>query len=155
MADVFQGKFCGECHGKVAFSVLSGCERCHTKLALPPNRAKPELIGTITLARSGIIDTTTRAPGDTVARAPGGVSVASLPAARFPHWVHRIRYACKACHMELFEPKAGANRITMSDINKGQFCGACHDGKSAFRAGFGTCDRCHVPAAPAASPVGR
>ena len=151
MGDIFQGKFCAECHGKVAYPVMTGCERCHTKLKLPPNRAKAEFIGTITLAR---------VKGDSLSKSPegnaAGVDMTKFPRARFPHWVHRSRYRCKSCHMELFEPKAGANEVTMKMISAGQKCGACHDGKTAFAAGFGQCDRCHVPdkVAPPPAPSG-
>ena len=31
MAAIFEGKYCGECHGKVAFAVETGCPRCHRK----------------------------------------------------------------------------------------------------------------------------
>jgi c(7)-type cytochrome triheme protein len=61
----------------------------------------------------------------------------------FPHWIHRIRYKCYACHPALFEMKAGANPITMDAIKTGKFCGACHDGKTAWGVGFDTCNRCH------------
>jgi c(7)-type cytochrome triheme protein len=143
MGDVFMGRFCGECHGKVSFPVMTGCERCHVRLPMPPNRANPDLIGTITLVRS---DSAASGVADGNA---AGVTTAALPAAQFPHWVHRSRYLCKSCHMELFVPKAGANRITMKLITSGQACGACHNGKTAFAAGFGACDRCHMPTPPA------
>lgn len=32
MADVFAGKFCGKCHGKVAFDVATACPRCHVQM---------------------------------------------------------------------------------------------------------------------------
>jgi c(7)-type cytochrome triheme protein len=185
MGDVFQGKYCGECHGKVAFPVLTGCERCHTKLPpMPAGRAKPDLIGTITLARvdrssGAAAEAPESAPGtptgaptptdastavdstaapDTAAAQPEAPAntrsfvTASLPPAQFPHWVHRIRYRCKTCHMQIFEPRQGANRITMADIGAGQACGVCHDGQTAFASGFGECERCHVaPTPPAAA----
>lgn len=66
------------------------------------------------------------------------------PPALFPHWFHRIRYKCYACHPEVFEMKAGANAITMDAIREGKFCGACHNGKVAWEVGFDTCNRCHV-----------
>jgi c(7)-type cytochrome triheme protein len=141
MADVLQGKFCGECHGKVSFPVVTGCERCHTRLAMPPNRAPADLIGTIQLARAK----GDSVHGGTVEGNAAGVRTEELPRAQFPHWVHRSRYLCKACHMELFVPRQGANVVTMKLIASGQACGACHDGKAAFAAGFGYCDRCHVP----------
>ena len=31
MASILEGKYCGECHGKVAFEVATGCPRCHGK----------------------------------------------------------------------------------------------------------------------------
>ena len=68
-----------------------------------------------------------------------------LPPAVFPHWVHRVRFTCKTCHMDLFEPEAGANEITMADISAGRSCGTCHNGRVAFDAGFGSCQRCHQP----------
>lgn len=138
MADIFQGKYCAECHGRVSFPVLTGCERCHVRTVMPPDRAQAELLGTLQLTR--------------VASVPGEkprATVQELPPATFPHWVHRIRYRCKACHMGLFEPKNGANLITMKDISDGKACGRCHDGVSAFKAGFGSCERCHIPAPPA------
>src|SRR5215471_7453156 len=40
-----------------------------------------------------------------------------IPAATFPHWVHRMQYTCYACHDAPFKMKAGANAITMEDIS--------------------------------------
>jgi c(7)-type cytochrome triheme protein len=66
------------------------------------------------------------------------------PPAVFPHWVHRVRYKCYACHSAVFEMKAGANPVTMDAIAAGQYCGACHDGKTAWGVGFDTCAWCHI-----------
>ena len=148
MADILLGKYCAECHGKVSYPVVTACERCHTRLTtMPPNRAPNELLGTITLARAKP-DSGAVIEGN----ATGGISD-DLPRAVFPHWVHRSRYRCKACHMEVFEPRAGANRITMTDIAEGRRCGVCHDGRTAFAAQFGSCDRCHVPPPAVAPPT--
>jgi c(7)-type cytochrome triheme protein len=77
MGDVFQGKYCGECHGKVAFPVMTGCERCHTKLPpMPAGRAKPDLIGTITLAR---VDRSSGAAAEAPESAPGTPTGAPTP----------------------------------------------------------------------------
>ncbi len=70
--------------------------------------------------------------------AEGGV-----PPAVFPHWFHRIRYKCYACHPGVFEMKAGANAVTMDAISGGKFCGTCHNGKAAWPVSFETCNRCH------------
>jgi len=60
----------------------------------------------------------------------------------FPHWFHRIRFRCVVCHSELgFEMRAGANQVTMNEIIQGKFCGACHDGETAWSTE--NCDLCH------------
>ncbi|MFY9329709.1 MAG: c(7)-type cytochrome triheme domain-containing protein [Georgfuchsia sp.] len=53
---------------------------------------------------------------------------------------------CGGCHTnpKLFAMKKGADKITMADINAGKFCGACHDGNKAFKAGDeANCGKCH------------
>ena len=60
----------------------------------------------------------------------------------FPHWFHRIRYTCKACHADLgIKFKTGVNQINMVKIMDGQYCGACHDGNIAWSTE--SCDLCH------------
>ena len=60
----------------------------------------------------------------------------------FPHWFHRIRYTCKACHSDLgIKFKAGASQINMVKIMDGQYCGSCHDGNIAWSTE--SCDLCH------------
>ncbi len=61
----------------------------------------------------------------------------------FPHWFHRVRFSCKACHSDLgIKFKAGGNDITMVKIMDGLYCGACHDGKMAWT--VENCDLCHT-----------
>jgi c(7)-type cytochrome triheme protein len=83
------------------------------------------------------------APGDTVFEREGGA--VGIPAAVFPHWVHRVQYRCDACHPRLFEMRKGAAAITMQKIDQGEYCGECHNGSTAFKTEFQTCARCHVP----------
>lgn len=60
----------------------------------------------------------------------------------FPHWFHRVRFRCKACHSDLgIKMKAGGNEINMLKIIDGQFCGACHNGSVAWS--VENCDLCH------------
>ncbi len=60
----------------------------------------------------------------------------------FPHWFHRVRFRCKTCHTDLhFAFKAGGDRIDMVQIVEGQFCGACHNGTTAWS--LENCDLCH------------
>lgn len=81
-------------------------------------------------------------PGDIkfVRQAAGMDDVAP---ATFPHWIHRMGYTCYACHETPFKMKAGANVVTMDQIQNGQSCGICHDGKTAFVSNLTTCNRCH------------
>lgn len=61
----------------------------------------------------------------------------------FPHWFHRIRFACKVCHTDLgFKFKAGGNDINMVKIVDGQYCGACHNGTLAWS--VKNCNLCHA-----------
>ena len=60
----------------------------------------------------------------------------------FPHWFHRIRFQCKACHAEPgFKMRAGATEMRMADIMAGKFCGKCHNGTIAWA--VDRCDLCH------------
>ena len=60
----------------------------------------------------------------------------------FPHWFHRIRFTCNVCHTEGgFVMRAGFNNITMEAIDKGRFCGMCHNGQISWSPD--RCDMCH------------
>jgi c(7)-type cytochrome triheme protein len=78
--------------------------------------------------------------GDVVLKRHGGIT--DPPPAVFPHWIHRIRYTCYACHPAAIEPPS--TPITHEAMAAGQACGACHDGRTAWGIGFATCTRCHV-----------
>ena len=61
----------------------------------------------------------------------------------FPHWFHRIRYSCKACHSDLgIKFKTGGNHIDMVKVMDGLYCGACHNGEIAWSVEH--CDLCHT-----------
>jgi len=76
--------------------------------------------------------------------------VAPVP---FDHWLHRARYTCRVCHVDVgFAMTPGGTDIRAADNAKGQYCGACHDGRTAFAAcsvraspAQPACARCHVP----------
>lgn len=60
----------------------------------------------------------------------------------FPHWAHREKYTCKACHTGLnISMKRTATGIRQSDIEAGKYCGKCHNGTTSF--GVSECERCH------------
>jgi len=73
-----------------------------------------------------------------------------MPNVRFPHRAHTLWLACSNCHPAPFAPVAGANRIQMADIFRGQFCGMCHD-RVAFVT-FYSCSRCHSEPQEAKAP---
>ncbi len=56
----------------------------------------------------------------------------------FSHSSHAIELelSCDSCHPDLFEKKGGAARAkgdyTMASLAEGMYCGACHDGDTAF-----------------------
>ena len=53
-----------------------------------------------------------------------------LPPVVFEHWMHRSRFTCRVCHVDIgFAMKAGATGITATANAQGYYCGACHDGK--------------------------
>jgi c(7)-type cytochrome triheme protein len=77
---------------------------------------------------------------------------ARIAPVEFNHWLHRARYTCRLCHVDLgFATEAGDTLITEEDNRDGLYCGACHDGKEAFgpedrtRSGetVQNCGRCH------------
>jgi len=62
-----------------------------------------------------------------------GSSAKKQAAVVFPHWVHRARFTCRLCHVDLgFAMTAGATGITEADNLAGFYCGACHNGTKAF-----------------------
>ena len=84
------------------------------------------------------------AQGDiTMKRASANSASSSIPPCVFPHQLHRVLFKCYVCHDSIFKMKVGANAVTMSEMSKGKFCGACHNGRTAFGSSFSTCTRCH------------
>lgn len=67
----------------------------------------------------------------------------------FDHRTHtdQIGLECSECHGELFAMQRGVaprtGKLTMASLAEGQFCGACHDGETAF-ASDTNCTACHV-----------
>lgn len=83
---------------------------------------------------------------------------AGLSGVVFDHWLHRARFTCRLCHVDIgFGMKAGATGIKAADNMKGFYCGTCHNGRSTigdkkiFQAcdrksaetDTGRCERCH------------
>lgn len=51
----------------------------------------------------------------------------------FKHWLHRARYTCRLCHVDIgFAMEAGGTMIHEDDNRNGLYCGSCHNGREAF-----------------------
>jgi c(7)-type cytochrome triheme protein len=113
-----QGKYCGTCHdGNTAFATeKDNCARCHGSNMKPPQ--------TIVFEQ----------PVKTVV---------------FDHSKHTEVFgiACSRCHENLFKMKKGESEklpdFKMDSIYQGKYCGACHNGSSAFNAKT-RCTLCHI-----------
>jgi c(7)-type cytochrome triheme protein len=58
---------------------------------------------------------------------------AGLAPVVFDHWLHRSRFTCRLCHVDIgFAMKAGATDIRAQDNASGVYCGACHNKKTVF-----------------------
>jgi c(7)-type cytochrome triheme protein len=75
-----------------------------------------------------------------------------IPPVEFKHWLHRSKYTCRLCHVDIgFGMVVGDTQITCDDIEMGMYCGSCHDGKESFARVEQTpggkkvkkCDMCH------------
>jgi len=73
----------------------------------------------------------------------------------FDHWLHRSKFTCRLCHVDIgFAMAAKGTGIRADSNRQGFHCGACHDGKKLFGGkplfaacsdgpGGKQCDRCH------------
>lgn len=51
---------------------------------------------------------------------------------------------CNDCHTKIFQMKKGSAKMTMAAINKGEYCGTCHNGTKAFKSSDpANCKTCH------------
>lgn len=90
-----------------------------------PRQTPPELFGSVLIHRN-------TGPGKT------------RPVA-FSHFSHRVRYTCRVCHFELdFAMKRNGTEITEEANRSGAYCGACHDGRTAFAHTDANCEKCHT-----------
>ncbi len=72
----------------------------------------------------------------------------------YPHWIHRIWFECKVCHQDVFVMNRWRNKISHQQIESGEQCGVCHDGKMAFGVkDKSQCEKCHVAGKPEAEKL--
>ena len=58
----------------------------------------------------------------------------------FSHKKHLSAYKCAVCHPKIYD-MAAKKPVTMAQMEKGKSCGACHNGKNAFKTE--ECIKCH------------
>jgi c(7)-type cytochrome triheme protein len=57
-------------------------------------------------------------------------TAAGMAPVAFDHWLHRAKFTCRVCHVDLgFGMKTGVTDVKAADNAAGFYCGACHDGK--------------------------
>jgi c(7)-type cytochrome triheme protein len=63
----------------------------------------------------------------------------------YSHDIHvgKLGLKCKECHYQVFHTVATHVKKTMADMEKGESCGTCHNGKRAFDVKGKNCNRCH------------
>ncbi len=67
---------------------------------------------------------------------------AGLAPVVFDHWLHRAKFTCRLCHVDIgFAMKGGATGVKASDNMNGFYCGACHNNKliSGKKTVFASC----------------
>ena len=65
----------------------------------------------------------------------------------FSHEKHLAKNSkCTDCHTKIFKMTKGQrSALKMADMNNGQACGTCHDGKTAFGVkDAANCSKCHL-----------
>jgi c(7)-type cytochrome triheme protein len=87
-------------------------------------------------------------PGSVYAKIGGGDIVFKLSGAANVTYSHDFHVGtkglkCNNCHYKIFTTVEGHKKHSMEDMQKGESCGACHDGKTAFGI-KGNCDKCHA-----------
>ncbi|HKK02036.1 MAG TPA: cytochrome c3 family protein [Desulfuromonadales bacterium] len=150
--------FKGSSFGKVTFShkkhtAMFGCKECHPKrfIAGPGNKTftmaemdKGEACGGChngSMAFSVKKDCESCHNNHAVTfKAP------SMGTVTFSHKKHTAMFGCKQCHSKIFIPGPGNKTFTMAEMDKGEACGACHNGKTAFtvKANCATCHPVHT-----------
>lgn len=71
----------------------------------------------------------------------------ALPDVQFDHWVHRAKFTCRLCHVDIgFAMKTNGTGIKAEDNMKGYYCGTCHNGKMAHedRKVFAACAKAYT-----------
>lgn len=118
------------------------------------------LLGTPALAKDGVHRQKVRPHNYGTVVIDNFSSAAGMKPVTFDHWVHRAKYTCRLCHVDIgFAMGTNETEITAEDNIAGFFCGSCHDGRKRYgkarifaacssdpqERGRQRCGRCHGP----------
>lgn len=111
---------------------------------------KTLLVALVALLTAGLFVVTSQAIGGDDDEEDGGTIIFTQPvkAVVFEHSIHMdMGLECDSCHDDLFEMAAGTaeenDDFTMKSLYEGKYCGACHDGDTAFASNT-RCTSCHI-----------
>ncbi len=111
---------------------------------------KTLLAALVALLTAGLFVVTSQAIGGDDDEEDGGTIIFTQPvkAVVFEHSIHMdMGLECDSCHDDLFEMAAGTaeenDDFTMKSLYEGKYCGACHDGDTAFASNT-RCTSCHI-----------
>ncbi len=161
MADIFAGKYCGQCHnGETAFAPTT-CNRCHSYgIDVAENKKIEEELKDLPKGEFGNKVDWVKAMNEKKIAPKASLDGSEdmfvfdkdieLPVTKFfphppdvlyPHKAHTEWLHCGSCHPKVFNMKAGGNPdMSMLQIIDGKYCGTCH-GKVAFP--LENCFACH------------
>jgi c(7)-type cytochrome triheme protein len=142
--EVHTTRYCGACHGTVAFDIVTGCHLCHLQnlpqdlngrvdwnSALADKRIAPRPGLSTTADEQPVLDLD-------VLMAPKDQPTFN---AIFSHRAHTQWLACANCHPDRFPMEARELSPNTADLHSRQYCGACH-GTVSFGI-ISTCGPCH------------
>lgn len=159
---------CGKCHqgaeniaiqspvGEIVFSHdfhtgMFGCDDCHPGTFKA--KANSNKVGMKKMAAGESCgachdgDTAFATTGDCAKCHTGAkellIQTKSVGSVAFSHSLHTGMFGCGECHPDTFKAKAGSNQVGMKQMEKGESCGACHDGDTAFGV-KDSCVKCHA-----------
>jgi c(7)-type cytochrome triheme protein len=180
MAQMEQGKSCGQCHnGRKAFA-LTRCTACHKVKDISmkvkdtgpvlfrhsSHLKKSEYCGTchnmiFKTSGNATVKMAEMEKGKSCGACHNGKKTFSLASCTtchpvkdrkfsvkdagnviFSHTSHITMYKCGDCHSIIYEPAKSKIKKTMTQMEAGESCGACHDGKGAFTVKE-NCETCH------------
>ncbi|MBT0662974.1 cytochrome C [Geobacter pelophilus] len=155
---------CGRCHpvkdidfvlgGKFSHSVhyaLYSCTACHNKLFKDgvgnKSRTMPDMEKGLSCGACHLSGKDAFTVSGNCGRCHNGAPELQMQSqgagpTPFSHQIHTSVYKCDDCHNKVFTTGVAAKRYSMSQMEAGKSCGACHNDKDAFTAAA-NCTRCH------------